>query len=419
LITKINNLNKLNFFLFFFIFIYFFRSLFLVFSLSDFPWYYEWQHVVYFVEFKNGDFSSLWSHALRNQFQFFTKLIYLISFKLNGFIWDPKLLTIFIQIIPSIYISLTLTILFYKNIQSNLILVIILIFSFIPSALSNYYHFSESHFYFQILFSIISFYIYQNYDGIKLYLLLLLTFILSAINMAAVSIILYSTFSIFFFIKYLLFKNNKYLYLFFSLLIFVLFFYYLSFLLQVPSIFETRNVNNIDHLRSLYLIIKSLLHQNNLLYGLTILLLLFILIKNSSFSKEYFKNDFVILITIFIFLLCLSMSLGRSQIYDRYKDFLQIGGLLSLYFLNINILSKIFKNILSLIFIIVVSYNLLFFLDKVYERRLDTVNYDKSINETIKIYKSTGKITSDDISHKKAKRFVESIILSIENEIIN
>ncbi len=113
------------------------------------------------------------------------------------------------------------------------------------------------------------------------------------------------------------------------------------------------------------------------------------------------------------------MSLGRSQIYDRYKDFLQIGGLLSLYFLNINILSKIFKNILSLIFIIVVSYNLLFFLDKVYERRLDTVNYDKSINETIKIYKSTGKITSDDISHKKAKRFVESIILSIENEIIN
>lgn len=419
MIKRINNLNKFSFFLFFFISIYLFRSVFLLVSLSDFPWYYEWQHTIYFLEFKNGDFSSLWSHALRNQFQFFTKIIYLISFNLNQFIWSPKFLTIFIQIIPSLYISLILTLLFYKKINSNFLLLLIFIFSLIPSSLSNYYHFSESHFYFQILFSVMTFYVYQNYNSFKLYTLLFLIFFCSAINMAALSLILYLSFVVFFIIKYLFNRNKKYLYLFIGLLIFVLFFYYFCILFQIPSISETQKAYNINHLRSLYLIFKSLIHQNNLLYGITIILLLSIIIKNKSFAKVYFKNDFIILITIFVFLLCLSMSFGRAQIYDRYKDFLQLGGLLSLYFLNINTLKNIFRNFLYIIFIIVISYNSLFFFDKVLERKLDTASYDKSINESINIYKSSGKLSSDDISHEKAKRFVESIIMAVDNKIIN
>ncbi len=419
MIKRINNLNQFSFFLFFFISIYLFRSSFLFVSLSDFPWYYEWQHTIYFVEFKNGDFSSLWSHALRNQFQFFTKAIYLISFNLNNYIWSPKFLTIFIQIIPSLYISLILTLLFYRKIQSNFLLILIFIFSLTPSSLSNYYHFSESHFYFQILFSVMTFYVYQNFNGLKLYIFLLIGFFSSAINMAALSLILYLTFMVFFFIKYLLSKNKKYLYLFIGLLIFVIFFYYFCIFFQIPSVAETQKEYNVDYLRSLYLIVKSLIHQNNLLYGFTIILLLSIIIKNKSFTKIYFKNDFIILITIFIFLLCLSMSLGRSQIYDRYKDFLQIGGLLSLYFLNINNLKNFFRNFLYIIFIIVLSYNSLFFLDKVLQRKLDTLIYDKSINKSINIYKLSGKLNSDDISHEKAKRFVESIIIAIDNKIIN
>tara|TARA_Y100000590_G_scaffold464753_1_gene634992 strand:+ start:28 stop:741 length:714 start_codon:yes stop_codon:yes gene_type:complete len=237
--------------------------------------------------------------------------------------------------------------------------------------------------------------------------------------MAALSLILYLSFVVFFIIKYLFNRNKKYLYLFIGLLIFVLFFYYFCILFQIPSISETQKAYNINHLRSLYLIFKSLIHQNNLLYGITIILLLSIIIKNKSFAKVYFKNDFIILITIFVFLLCLSMSFGRAQIYDRYKDFLQLGGLLSLYFLNINTLKNIFRNFLYIIFIIVISYNSLFFFDKVLERKLDTASYDKSINESINIYKSSGKLSSDDISHEKAKRFVESIIMAVDNKIIN
>ena len=87
IIKKLDHISKLNFFLIFFTSILLFRIILLNYSLSNYPWYYEWQHVDYFVGIKQNDYTFLFSHALRNQFQIFTKLSYVIFFYFSNFLF--------------------------------------------------------------------------------------------------------------------------------------------------------------------------------------------------------------------------------------------------------------------------------------------------------------------------------------------
>ena len=209
MITKrLNSFNKFSFFLFFFLIIFISRALFLEYSLSEYPWFYEWQHLDYFLQLKNGDYSFLFSHALRNQFQIFTKLFYIVFFNLSDFHWLSKTWTIISQIIPSLTLSIIITLLFYGKIKSIWFYSILIIFSLFPSSISNFYHISESHFYFQLLITILSFYLFDKFNGFKSFALIVLLFLLSIFNMAAVSVILFLTFGVFFVLKYLLEKKK-------------------------------------------------------------------------------------------------------------------------------------------------------------------------------------------------------------------
>ncbi len=121
MIEKIKNLSEFKLFITFLIIIFSSRSLYLVFSLSNFPWFYEWEAMRYLTDFKNGDmsFSSfIFLYEIKNQFQLFTKILYLTLFSINDFVWSPKFFTIIVQIIPSIYIAIIIKNLFRDNLNS-------------------------------------------------------------------------------------------------------------------------------------------------------------------------------------------------------------------------------------------------------------------------------------------------------------
>ena len=119
---------------------------------------------------------------------------------------------------------LIITTLFYRKINSNWFFLVLIIFSLFPSALSNFYHLSESHFYFQLLLMILGFYSYHKFDGLKCLSINFVLSIFSIFNMAAVSIIYFLTFAVFFFLKFIFEKNKKNLY--YSILIFLFPFLY-------------------------------------------------------------------------------------------------------------------------------------------------------------------------------------------------
>ena len=225
-LINVINKSKVQFFLFFFSTIFLFRALNLYISLSFYPWFYEWNSIPFFLEFKNNIFSILVEHGNRNQYQLFTKIFYIIFFKLFDNIWFPKISTIILQIVPSIYLSLISTILFYKNIKSKFILIALLFSIILPGSLANFYHFSESHFYFQILLTVILFLLYQKYNLNNFLFISLFLFIifLKNLNMAAVTITVFVTFMVFYLIKlFYLKKRNIFLIIFFFLCSFILF----------------------------------------------------------------------------------------------------------------------------------------------------------------------------------------------------
>ena len=420
MITKrLNSFNKINFFIFFFLLIFISRALFLQFSLSEYPWFYEWQHLDYFLQLKNGDYSFLSSHALRNQFQIFTKIIYIVFFNLSDFQWLSKTWTIISQIIPSLTLSTIITSLFYGKIKSYWFYLILIIFSIFPSSISNFYHISESHFYFQLLITIISFYIYDKFNGFKSFALIALLFLFSIFNMAAVSVILFLTFGVFFILKYLL--EKKKIDLFIGILIFIttLIYYYICYSLKISSIYETSNIIDSSIQRSLYLIFKGFFHQNSIILGL-FLILAFILCffkKDKNLIANLKNNYFLLLLIIYSGLTIISISAGKVQIYDRYKDFFQISGYISLFlFINLPIKNYINKFLGTLI-TIVILYNSIFFVDKFTEMRAETYDYDLSIDKAISEYRNNGILISEKNLHPKATRFPLLIMTAIDNKL--
>ena len=420
MITKrFNSFNKFNFFLFFFLIIFISRALFLEYSLSEYPWFYEWQHLDYFLQLKNGDYSFLFSHALRNQFQLFTKLIYIVFFNLSDFHWLSKTWTIISQVIPSLTLSILITLLFYGKIKSIWFYLILIIFSLFPSSISNFYHISESHFYFQLLITIISFYLYDKFNGFKSFALILLLFLLSIFNMAAVSVISFLTFGFFFVLKYIL--EKKKIDLLIGILIFIntFIYYYICYSLKISSIFETSNIIDSSIQRSLYLIFKGFFHQNNIILGL-FLILAFILClfkKDKNLIANLKNNYFLLLLVIYSCLTIVSISLGKVQIYDRYKDFFQISGYISLYlFISLPIKNYINKFLGTLI-TIVILYNSIFFVDKFIEMRAETYDYDLSIDKAISEYKNNDTLILEKNLHPKARRFPLLIMTAIDNKL--
>ena len=420
LIAKINE-TKINFFLFFFLVILIFRAANLYVSLSYYTWFYEWNSVPIFLDLKNDNFNFLFEHGNRNQYQLFTKIFYIIFFKLFNNVWLPKVFTIFVQIIPALSLSLITTFLFYNNIKSKFVLISLVFAVLIPASLANYYHFSESHFYFQILLSILLFLIYDKYrlnNFLFLFFFFLLAF-LSNLNMAAVTITTFLTFILFFILKsFMDFDKRKNIYLAVFFLISLIFFYYINLSLKVSSIYSTNDHAEFDLIRSIYLIFKALFHQNTFLLGFFIFIV--IINKNTKENiKNLYSNNFFSLLLIYLFVIILSISFGKEKIYDRYRDFLQIGSILVIYIFNSTKFNELLKKITKFLITIVIIYNFLHFEKKVFIANTISKNYDNSISLAVEKLrtKQVNGVLKDDL-HIKAKRFPYSINLSYENKII-
>lgn len=416
---RLNSFNKLSFFLFFFLIIFISRAIFLELSLSKYPWFYEWQHLDYFLQIKDGDYSFLFSHALRNQFQIFTKLIYIVFFNLSDFNWLSKIWTIIIQIIPSLTLSILITSLFYGKIKSNWIYFLLIIFSIFPASISNFYHISESHFYFQLLISILAFYVYEKFNGLKCFALIIPLCIFSIFNMAAVSVILFLTFGIFFIVKFLLEKNK--VDFFSGLIVFIttMAYYYVCHSLKISSIYETSSITDSSIQRSLYLVFKGFFHQNNIVLGFFLIIAFFFCIfKKDRILIDKLKNNyFLMLLIVYSFLIIISISIGKVQIYDRYKDFFQIFGYIT-FFLFLNLSFKKYINyFLITLTTIIVLYNSTFFIDKYLEMRSLTYDYDLSIEKAIKEYNEKKVLISDKNLHPKATRFPLLIMTATDNKL--
>lgn len=421
---KINNLSEFRLFFLFLVIIFTFKSNFLYFSISKYPWFFEWEAMRYLIEVKNKNLSIyefLKLYEIKNQFQIFTKIFYLLFFKINNDVWLPKFFTIIIQIIPALYLSIIIKNLFVNKLSNKTIFFLLLFFSVIPASLSNLYHFSESHFYFHIFISILSFEAYSKYkkNYIKLFFILLLLFISAALNMEFVALTLYLTFALFFLFKFIETFNKKFFAIFILLGFFSFLYFQSLYFFEVPVINDGSQTVEKKLSRSFYLVFKVFFHQNCLLLGM----FLFFVLINIKFIYEKINKDknkdFIILLLIFFIIFTFSVAFSRVQIYDRYKDFIQLGGLISIYLLNFVLLKNKFLKVLFIsISILVITYNTLFFLDKFYERRIVSNEYDSNLNTNINSYVIKKIEITESKLNKYSSRFISQIKLSTDNKIL-
>lgn len=413
------NKSKYTFFFFFLIIIFFFRGVNLYFSLSYYPWYYEWQHIPIFLEMQRNDYDFLLEHGNRNQYQIFTKILYLFFFKIFNNIWYPKFSTIALQIIPSLTLALLATTLFFNKIKSVILFIILIIALCVPASLANFYHFSESHFYFQLLLVILFFLNYKNNFNSSIvfisYSVLLIAFM--AFNMAALSISVFLTFIIFFFLKFAFSFRAKFFYYFLFFCITLVMYYYVNLELKVSSIYNTSDHADFEIRKFTYTFLKGLFHQNMLVVGLVFFLIL-LSTPNRQSIKRLFLNDFTLIILIYLVVILASISFGKGKIYDRYKDILQFGSVLSVFLLNEINIGKL--KIIKFIVLVNVIYNFAHFQKKVFINSKISKNYDLSISRYA--ISLDDKILSDDqnnnVLHYLAQRFPESIQLSYSNKIL-
>lgn len=422
---KINTYSEVRLFLLFFILIFIIRNVFLQISLSKYPWFYEWEAMRYLIDIKNGDldtFKFLNLYEIKNQFQIFTKITYLFLFKLNSNLWMPKLFTMFIQIIPAIYLSIIIKNFFKENLNNNLVFYLLFFFSIIPASLANFYHFSESHFYFHILVSIISFEAYSKFKNKPFVLTLILSFlfIAAAFNMEFVALTLYLTFVFFFLYKFLETLNKRFILIFILLAISSFLYFQGLYFFEIPAINDGSQIVEKKLSRSFYLVFKILFHQNSLLLGL---FLIFILFNFKVFFSELNKNvnkDFIILIAIFFGIFTAATAFSRVQVYDRYKDFIQLGGLLTIYIFNILYLrNKIIKFIFVTFGVLLIVYNSLYFFEKFYERKLESEKYDQNLDYIINDYLYKNQDIKKNNLDKYSQKFLNQIKLSVDNKILN
>tara|TARA_B100000902_G_C26665207_1_gene600353 strand:+ start:24 stop:452 length:429 start_codon:yes stop_codon:yes gene_type:complete len=131
------------------------------------------------------------------------------------------------------------------------------------------------------------------------------------------------------------------------------------------------------------------------------------------------NRDFIILVAIFFAIFTIAVSFSRIQIYDRYKDFIQLGGILTIYIFNILYFkNKLLRYFFLTISVLLVTYNSLFFLDKFYERKIETIKYDKNLDKNINAYLFKKEDIKENNLDKYSQRFINQIKFSIDSKIL-
>ena len=81
--------------------------------------------------------------------------------------------------------------------------------------------------------------------------------------------------------------------------------------------------------------------------------------------------------------------------------------------------TRFLKFFLTSIILVIVTYNSLFFLDKFNERRKETIIYDYLISKSISSFiLYNNEIKKNDLD-KNSEKYVDQIIISVTNKIIN
>ena len=408
----------------FFILIFLLRFFFVYISHGNFPIEFSWHYLLTLNKFKINDFSSLIQHDENAQFQLFTDLLALILFKVAGNIWEVRFNTSLIQIIPSVYITIIIFLLFYKKKIPLFIVILIFIFSISFGSQNNIKHFTESHFYFQILFfSIGLLFLKKKVILIRDFIFIISLLLFSSLNMEKASFINYFAYLIIFLIRFFFEKNKLFLYYFFILLFFTVLTYFFILSLNVPS-FSADPYYTFSYYKFLKTNIKILLHQNSIFF-LIFLLFFLLTLKNKNYFKFYKNNSMFIFILIWCFILGLATSFSRGGVYNRYKDFIQIYGFLTFYLMiNMNFLNYKLLFFLRSILLITCFFLFLNNLSKIINLYNFSKKNDNAVINLVKDYVDIGNKNLE-FKNKNLKlfgelhRFQYNIYISLENKLIN
>ena len=102
------------------------------------------------------------------------------------------------------------------------------------------------------------------------------------------------------------------------------------------------------------------------------------------------------------------------------KDFIQLGGLLTIYIFNILYLrNKIIKFIFVTFGVLLIVYNSLYFFEKFYERKLESEKYDQNLDYIINDYLYKNQDIKKNNLDKYSQKFLNQIKLSVDNKILN
>lgn len=413
--------NKINNFFLIFFTVFIFRSSLILFTLSDFPWFYEWEGMVFLYKIKANNLTSFFEYELKTQFLFYTKTFYIILFKLFNNVWYPKLFTAFMQIVPSFYISI-ITYYLFKSVEiKSKIIFFIIIFNFLTiGSLANFYHFSETHFYFQLLIFIALLYMYcekRNNDLSYAFILILLT---SSLNMELAGLLIpFSFIFLNFYEKFFLKENLNFKLILICIFYITIVIFVINFL-NLPVLNDGSQVIEKKNMRSIYIFFKGFFHQSALIPGFVMICyLIFILKDNSKQSLKKIKNNkFLIGLIIFLGFNILSIALNRVQIYDRYRDSLQIGCFISVFLINeIYFKKNIYTHILVLLFLILSIFNFSRIIDKSLTQRSTSLKYDNIIHEYLNNQNANKSLKN--VTLGELYRHENKIKISIENKIIS
>ena len=84
----------------------------------------------------------------------------------------------------------------------------------------------------------------------------------------------------------------------------------------------------------------------------------------------------------------------------------------------LNFKNKLLKYTFLTISILLIVYNSLFFLDKFYERKLETIKHDNNLDDNINAYLFKKEDIKENNLDKYSQRFINQIKLSVDNKIL-
>ena len=390
-IFKINYLNlkkltKFKFFLILLAFIFLFRSLLLFVSLGDYPFWQQWEVMKNLIYFEENGFDILIKYTNEN-FQLYTKFLSIILYLIFEKKWYMVLATSIGQIVISFNLSFLITQLFYSKKVNYFTMFLIILFALSIGSFNNFFNFSEIQTHFFIFFSLLIFYFYSK-EKLIYNLIVILILCFSFLNMEYASLLIPLSLSIF---SVFIFFNNKKLddiwKFVLYLLIFTISYYYINYL-DLPVVNNSNHLHNFDVINIFKIILKSLFHKNNLLFFFYFFLFFFMILKKKKLKKILNENHFILLLIIWFLLTVLVISFSRGKIFDRYLDYYQIIGIITIYFFNEIHNQELYKKItIYFVLLVVVLFNFLRTFEKVYEYKNYLAENDKKISSMVNLVK--------------------------------